>query len=143
MNTFTNQRVLPAEAAAIFAAIRNPERLARWWGPAGFSNRFEIFEFVPGGRWVFDMIGPDGTVYPNESTFERIVADGEVVIRHSCAPLFTLSITLTPAPGGTLLRWEQRFDDPALAEALRPIIEPANEENLDRLTHELASTLHS
>ena len=86
---------------------------------------------------MFDMVGPDGTVYPNESVFDRIDADRQVVIRHACQPHFQLTITLEPHDEGTLLRWDQAFDDAAVAQAVRHIVEPANEENLDRLRVEL------
>lgn len=83
------------------------------------------------------MIGPQGTVYPNESEFTHIEADRQVVIRHVCAPHFSLTITLEPSSGGTLLRWEQRFDDDAIAQAMRHIVEPANEQNITRLCADL------
>lgn len=137
MSTFTSIRHLHADPAAVFAAIADPVRLARWWGPSGFVNRFAVFEFQPGGKWVFDMIGPDGKVYPNESVFACIEADRKVVIRHACQPFFTLSITLESVPGGTRLHWEQVFDDAAVADAVRHIVVPANEQNLDRLSAEL------
>jgi uncharacterized protein YndB with AHSA1/START domain len=137
MTTFQTSRQLAAEPATVFAAIQDDKRLARWWGPQGFSNRFAVFEFQPGGKWVFDMIGPDGTVYPNASVFSSITPDCQVVIRHDCQPYFTLTITLEPLAGGTLLSWEQAFDDVKVAEAVRHIVEPANEQNLDRLGVEL------
>jgi uncharacterized protein YndB with AHSA1/START domain len=65
MDTFQNSRHFPHPPQAVFAAIRDPDRLARWWGPNGFRNQFKVFEFRTGGRWVFDMIGPDGTRYAN------------------------------------------------------------------------------
>ncbi len=131
-STFTHTRNLHASPSAIFAAIKDPARLATWWGPDGFSNRFKIFEFQAGGKWVFDMIGPD------ESVFECIETDRQVVIRHTCQPYFTLTITLEPSPEGTLLRWEQVFDDAAVASAVRHIVEPANEQNLNRLSAEVS-----
>ncbi|HEY6093326.1 MAG TPA: SRPBCC domain-containing protein [Gallionellaceae bacterium] len=137
MTTFSTSRQFAVAPAAIFAAFKDAGRLARWWGPAGFSNRFEVCEFSPGGRWVFTMIGPDGKAYPNEAVFARIDADRQVVIQHVCQPHFTLTITLEPNPGGTLLRWEQAFADAAVAAAVRHIVEPANEQNLDRLGAEL------
>lgn len=54
MSTFQNSRYFAFTPQAIFAAIETPERLARWWGPDGFSNTFEVFEFRTGGRWVFE-----------------------------------------------------------------------------------------
>jgi uncharacterized protein YndB with AHSA1/START domain len=140
MTAFSTTRQLTAPPAAVFAAIRDGERLARWWGPAGFSNRFEVFEFFPGGKWVFTMIGPDGKAYPNESVFAEIEVDRRMVIEHVCPPHFQLAITLEPAAGGTLLRWVQTFADAAVAESIRHIVEPANEQNLDRLSAELEGT---
>lgn len=61
MYTFSNSRVLTAAPEDVFAAMADPQRLARWWGPAGFCNEFEVCEFCEGGRWVFTMVGPDGT----------------------------------------------------------------------------------
>jgi uncharacterized protein YndB with AHSA1/START domain len=137
MSIFTSTRNVHAAPAAVFAAIKDPTRLARWWGPNGFSNRFEVFEFQPGGRWDFDMVGPDGKVYPNESVFVSIEADHQVVIQHVCQPLFTLTIKLAPSTEGTLIHWEQVFADAAVADAVRHIVAPANEQNLDRLSAEV------
>ena len=139
MNTFSTRRFFSAPPAAVFAAIQDGERLARWWGPAGFANRFAVFEFRPQGRWIFTMVGPDGREYPNESVFASVVPDRLVVIRHVCAPHFQLTIALEAEGSGTLLRWDQAFDDPAVAAAVRAIVEPANEQNLDRLARELAA----
>lgn len=139
MTTFSTTREFAATPAEIFAALRDPERLARWWGPSGFSNRFKEFHFKDGGKWVFDMVGPDGAVYPNESVFASIVANQSVVIDHVCQPFFRLTIALEPVTSGTLLRWDQTFADATVAQAVRHIVEPANEQNLDRLAQELAA----
>lgn len=135
--TFSTSRPYAAAPAVLFAAIADGARLARWWGPAGFTNRFERFEFRDGGSWTFTMIGPDGTRYPNESEFGAIEVDRKVVIRHVNQPHFQLTITLEAKAGGTLLRWDQAFEDDAVASSLRHICEPANEQNLDRLAEEL------
>jgi uncharacterized protein YndB with AHSA1/START domain len=138
MNSFQSSRYLPHTAQAVFAAIQDPVRLARWWGPSGFTNAFKRFEFRAGGRWVFDMIGPDGTRYANESVFAQIDTDRQVVIDHTCAPLFRLTIMLEPEGEGTRVHWLQVFDDPAFAQAMQHILEPANAQNLDRLTQVLS-----
>ncbi len=139
MTAFHHSRELPFPPAKVFAAIADPARLARWWGPDGFRNSFAVFQFEPGGRWVFTMHGPDGTDYPNEAVFAEIRPEALVRIRHTCAPLFELAIELQACPAGTRVVWTQRFDDPELARSLRPIVEPANEQNLDRLGRELAA----
>lgn len=135
--TFSTHRHLAAAPEAVFGAIKDPRRLASWWGPNGFSSRFDLFEFKPGGKWVFSMIGPDGTSYPNESVFANIEPDRQVVIQHLCAPHFQLIITLEPTSPGTLLHSEQVFADNAVAQSVRHNLEPANEHNLDRLSVEL------
>lgn len=141
MTVFHHAREVAASPAAVFAAIRDPARLARWWGPDGFSNTFELFEFQPGGRWTFTMHGPDGKDYPNESVFLEIVPDVRLRIRHVCKPHFELGITLEACAAGTRVSWVQSFDDPEVAKAMRHIVEPANEQNLTRLEAELAADM--
>ena len=132
-------RVLPHPRERVFRAIAEPERIARWWGPAGFRNTIDRFDFREGGEWTFTMHGPDGTDYPNRARFETIQAPGTVVIRHTNAPLFRLFMTLGDEGGGTRVHWRQVFDDPRVCEQLAPICVPANEQNLDRLDAELSS----
>ncbi|MFY9150909.1 MAG: SRPBCC domain-containing protein [Prolixibacteraceae bacterium] len=73
MKAFKTSREIPVLPENIFAAFSNPERLEKWWGPSGFSNTFNQFQFNPGGKWTFIMHGPDGSNYPNESEFIEIV----------------------------------------------------------------------
>lgn len=132
------ERVLPASPRRVFAAFEQPDQLARWWGPKDFTNTFERFEFAPGGRWVFVMHGPNGTDYPNENVFRELVPDARLVIEHVAKPWYRLTVTLTPDGDKTHLAWVQEFDSPEFAAKMRPICEPANEQNLDRLESMLA-----
>ena len=135
----STERLLPASPRMVFAAFEQPEHLALWWGPSGFTNTFERFEFEPGGRWVFVMHGTNGASYPNESVFREIQPDTRIVIEHVVEPWFTLTVTLAPRGDQTHLTWVQEFESPEVAEQLRPICDPANEQNLDRLQALLAS----
>lgn len=137
MTTFHTSRELPADPDEVFAAIRDPERLARWWGPAGFTNTFHVCEFKPGGCWSFVMHGPDGANFTNENRFAEIEAPRKVVIQHLSEPKFELAIELAPSAAGTLVRWTQIFENAAVAQRVAPIVVPANEQNLDRLTAEI------
>jgi uncharacterized protein YndB with AHSA1/START domain len=132
-------RVLPVSRQAVFAAFERPDRLARWWGPDGFKNTFDQFEFTSGGRWVFVMHGPNGIDYPNESVFREIERDSRIVIDHVSQPRFTLTVTLSAQGNETHLTWAQEFETDELAARIRPLVEPANEQNLDRLQSLLAS----
>jgi uncharacterized protein YndB with AHSA1/START domain len=137
MNTFRTSRDIAASPATVFAAIADPQRLARWWGPDGFRNSFEVCDFRPGGAWKFTMHGPDGANYPNESTFFAIEPGRKVVIDHVCQPLFRLTVELESSASGTLVRWTQVFEDAAVAVAVAHIVEPANDQNLTRLAAEV------
>ena len=137
MKTFNTSREIPASVEQVFAAISNPERLARWWGPAGFTNTFSVCEFVQGGRWSFIMHGPNGSDYRNESVFAEIEAPGKVVVEHVSEPKFRLTILLTPSARGTIVSWSQAFESAEVADRVEHIVVPANEQNLDRLTDEV------
>jgi uncharacterized protein YndB with AHSA1/START domain len=134
---FSTERTLPFSPQAVYNAFASAEVLATWWGPNGFANEFEVFEFKVGGRWTFVMVGPDGTRYPNQSVFTALEPASCIVIRHDCEPFFTLTVQLSEVAGGTHLQWQQAFDDARIAQAVKAIVEPANEQNLDRLTQAL------
>ncbi|MFO0905221.1 MAG: SRPBCC domain-containing protein [Pirellulales bacterium] len=135
----SHSRVLPFPVEQVFEAYRDPTQLSRWWGPAGFRNTFEVFEFMPDGRWIFVMHGPNGVDYANECRFRIIEPCARIVIEHVVEPWFQLTATMSSEDGGTLLRWEQEFESPEMAERVRAICGPANEENFDRLTELLRS----
>ena len=134
---FRTERTLPFSPQAVYNAFSSAELLATWWGPEGFTNAFETFEFQVGGRWKFVMVGPDGARYPNENVFTALEPASCVVIRHDCEPFFTLTVQLSEVAGGTHVLWQQAFDDKHVAQALKAMVEPANEQNLDRLTRVL------
>jgi uncharacterized protein YndB with AHSA1/START domain len=134
----STERVLSASPRKIIAAFEQPDHLAQWWGPKDFTNTFEQFEFRPGGRWVFVMHDPNGANYPSEAVFREIQPDTKIVIGHVSQPRFTLTVTLTARGDKTHLAWVQEFESPEVAGSLRPICEPANEQNLDRLESLLA-----
>ena len=137
MTAFNTSRKIPATIEEVFAALSDQERLARWWGPAGFTNTFHTCEFETGGRWVYTMHSPNGGNPENESVFETVEPPDKVVIRHISQPLYRLTIQLAGSPGGSTVSWSQQFDDPQVASRIEKIVVPANEQNLDRLTAEV------
>jgi uncharacterized protein YndB with AHSA1/START domain len=137
MTTFSTSREIPASIEQVFAAISDPQRLARWWGPAGFSNTFDICEIKSGGRWSLIMHGPDGHDYPNENVFAEVVPPCKVVVQHPSEPKYCLTIGLTAAAGGTVVTWSQAIESPETARRIEHIVIPANEQNLERLAVEV------
>ena len=134
-----SSRIFPAARKAVFAAVSDPESLARWWGPAGFQNRFDVFEFRPGGAWRFAMIAPDGAEYPTVSRFDEIVPFDRIVLSHlEPGHHFRLTMTFDEAPAGTRLTWRMEFDSPAEVDRVGKLVTEGNEQNFDRLAVEIA-----
>lgn len=125
--------LLDAPQERVFEAYADPARLARWWGPAGFTSTFHEFDFRPGGRWRFDLHGPDGATYPNESVFVEIVRPERIVFDHLGDHRFRMTITLTARGRQTELVWRMRHETAAQADQVRPYVLAGNEENFDRL----------
>ena len=100
MTTFSTSREIPASVEQVFAAFNNPERLARWRWPAGFTNTFSLCEFKEGGRWSFAMHGPDGVNYPNQNVFAEMEAPNKVVVQHVSEPKFRLTTALASSIAG-------------------------------------------
>jgi uncharacterized protein YndB with AHSA1/START domain len=67
--TMLLERVIRAPRSVVWGAWMNNETLPQWWGPEGFSCRTQRIDLRKGGDWVFDMIGPDGTVFPNHHRY--------------------------------------------------------------------------
>jgi uncharacterized protein YndB with AHSA1/START domain len=98
-------RKIRAPVDRVWAAWVNPETLPQWWGPDGFSCKTRRIDLRSGGEWVFDMIAPDGTVFPNHHRYTRITPEkrldytllwGENGPKHADA-----WIEFTPVEGGT------------------------------------------
>jgi uncharacterized protein YndB with AHSA1/START domain len=71
--SIVGMREFDAPRDLVFAAWTDPEHLAQWWGPNGFTTTTMSFDLRPGGIWRFVMHGPDGRDYQNRITFEEVV----------------------------------------------------------------------
>jgi len=72
-------RVLDAPRAMVFRAWTDPQQLAQWWGPKGFTNPVCEVDLRPGGRLRIVMRAPDGTEYPMNGVYREIVAPERLV----------------------------------------------------------------
>jgi uncharacterized protein YndB with AHSA1/START domain len=133
----TRNKVIAASPAEVFAAMREPARVAKWWGPNGFTNTIHTYEFTPGGSWLLTMHGPDGKEYPNECRFTRLVQDQLFEVEHLGGHHFLLTLDLKPHSGGTNVLWRQTFDTVEHYKQLAEFVAAANEQNLERLAAEV------
>jgi uncharacterized protein YndB with AHSA1/START domain len=133
----TRHILVAASPAEVFAAMCDPVRVARWWGPSGFTNTIHRFELMPGGKWLLTMHGPDGKDYPNESRFTRIVPDQLFELEHLTGHRFLLTIELVPRGTGTEVKWRQTFDSVEHFAQIAQFVASANQQNLERLVAEV------
>lgn len=70
--TMLLQRTIRAPRSVVWGAWMNEKTLPQWWGPDGFTCRTKRIDLKANGEWVFDMIGPDGTVYPNHHRYGEV-----------------------------------------------------------------------
>lgn len=72
-------RVVAAPRELVVAVWSDPQHLAQWWGPAGFTTTTKSMDFRAGGAWDHVMHGPDGTDYPNYTVYEEISLPERIV----------------------------------------------------------------
>jgi len=144
--TFIRSFAAPREL--VFKLWTDPVHLARWWGPAGFTNPVCEFDPRPGGRIYIAMTGPDGTAYPMTGVVREIVAPERLVMTNWCChdksgvPGIEVLTTANFVESGkrTKLFLEARVmkADPSMFEALDGM-EQGWSETLDRLSDAVAT----
>jgi uncharacterized protein YndB with AHSA1/START domain len=102
-------RTLNAPIDLVWETWTDPEHIAQWWGPDGFTNTITKMDLRPGGEWLLVMHGPDGTDYKNKSIFKEIIPHKKIVFDH-IAPNFTATIEFEAQGESTVLKWHMLFE---------------------------------
>lgn len=102
---------VPFARELVWKAIVEPEHMKMWWGPDGFTVEGVNMDFRVGGEWSFDMVGPDGTRYPNHSVFREITPLSKLVFDHGDGKRvwFEASIELQDTGIATLVTLRQLY----------------------------------
>jgi uncharacterized protein YndB with AHSA1/START domain len=130
----STSRLLNTSREQVWEAWTNPDLLARWWGPEGFTNTFHLFEPRPGGNWKLTMHAPDGANYENRFEFRELVKPECIVLEHiDPAHSFRLYAAFEAREAQTFLTFRMVFADAEEYERVKPYVSEANEQNLDRL----------
>ena len=58
--SFTIVAEFDAKIERVWQIWADPRQLERWWGPPTWPATFESFDFTPGGKASYYMVGPDG-----------------------------------------------------------------------------------
>jgi uncharacterized protein YndB with AHSA1/START domain len=77
---FVLSRTFDAPRERVFEAWTDPKQLARWWGPAGFTNPACEMDVRPGGRYRIVMRSPEGQDYPISGEFREVVRPSRLVM---------------------------------------------------------------
>lgn len=135
----THSRHFAAPRELVWKAFTDPAQVNRWWGPEGFRNTDVEQDVRVGGVWRFKMIGPDGTVYPNEATYVELAAPERLVLDHGDgkAVLFRSTITLTEEAGGTRVTMSATFAGRAVRDGVVPYAIEGGKSSLRKLEQQL------
>jgi len=132
-------RIFKVPRTQLFRAWSEPEHLKNWWGPNGFTNTFNEFDFRVGGKWSFIMHGPNKGNYTNECEFIKIEAPSIIAWKRYSKPLFQVVATFEEITATeTKLVFKMLFNTAEECQKLRPVVVDKNEENFDRLEIELS-----
>ena len=122
-------RVYDAPLAAVWDAWTDPEQVAKWWGPRGFTLTTHSKELKAGGQWHYTMHGPDGTDYPNRTTYLEVDRHKRLVYDHGATDdrpaLFRVSVAFTETGGKTRMDMTMTCPTPEETERTRKIIRDA------------------
>jgi uncharacterized protein YndB with AHSA1/START domain len=134
-----SSRIVNASPDLVYAAWTDPDHLANWWGPAGFTNTFQEFDLRPGGRWRFIMHGPGKGHYPNDCVFIKIDPPNLIAWNRLSKPIFQVVATFEEvSTGKTKIVFQQLFHSAEECRKVKAFAVDKNEENFDRLEMELA-----
>ncbi len=103
-------RTLNAPIELVWEVWTDPEHIAKWWGPEGFTNTIHGMDMRPGGEWNLTMHGPDGTDYKNMSVFKEIVKHEKIVYEHVSGPKFLATIQFEAQGDKTAINWHMLFE---------------------------------
>jgi len=107
-------RTINAPVELVWEVCTQPEHLANWWGPNGFTNTITKMDVRPGGEWDLVMHGPDGTDYKNKSVFTEVVRHKKLAYEHLSYPKFVASITFEEKAEKTQITWHMIFESAEL-----------------------------
>jgi uncharacterized protein YndB with AHSA1/START domain len=72
-------RIFDAPRALVFQAWTEPERLACWFGPKGFTMTASTIDLCPGGVYHYGMKSPDGQIMWGRWVFREVVEPARLV----------------------------------------------------------------
>jgi uncharacterized protein YndB with AHSA1/START domain len=135
-------RKIAAAPDLVFKCWADASIIDAWFGPIGFANQTISMDFREGGHWSYNMVGPDGVVYPNYVSYKEIVTPRKIAYEHGSFEgdpnSFDTVITFEYEHGETTVTLlAQLRSDAAYQEALAIGAVEGGEGTLSRLAHKV------
>jgi len=135
-------RIYDAPVRAVWDAWTDPEQVAQWWGPRGFTLTTHGKDLRPGGSWHYTMHGPDGIDYVNTTQYFEVEECSKLVYDHGGhedrPPLFRVTVLFSEIDGKTKMEMCMALSTPEAAEEIRKFIKKAGGDSTwDRLAEYL------
>lgn len=140
-------RVYDAPVRLVWEAWTDEKLVAKWWGPRGFSISTKSKDLRIGGKWIYTMHGPDGTEYPNVTTYHEVVEKKRLVYDHGATettpPLFRVTVNFEEQDGKTLMDMRMTLESEEAATSIKGFIKAAGGNSTwDRLGEFLEEKTH-
>lgn len=144
-NELKIKRVYEAPVEAVWDAWTDPKQVAKWWGPRGFTITTHAKDLRPGGQWRYTMHGPDGTDYPNVTTYFEVETHAKLVYDHGATDdtpaLFRVTVTFAEKNGRTTMDMTMRLETPEDAAKMAKFVKQAGGNSTwDRLAEYLETS---
>jgi uncharacterized protein YndB with AHSA1/START domain len=72
-------RTFDAPRDLVFKVWTDPQHVALWWGPQGFTTIVHQMDVRPGGAWRYSMRAPDGNSYPFNGQYVEVLRPERLV----------------------------------------------------------------
>ena len=98
--TLILSRVFDAPRPLVFKVWTQPEHLARWWGPRGFTLISYKTDVRPNGTYRFGVRSPENTEHWAHGTYREVIPPERLVFTHAWehpdgSPKHETMVTLT------------------------------------------------
>lgn len=138
-------RVYEAPVKVVWDAWTDPDQVAQWWGPRGFTLTTHSKDLRPGGHWDYTMHGPDGVDYPNKTLYHEVDECRKLVYDHGShddrPPLFRVTVLFSESDGKTTMNMTMTLPTAEEAVNIRQFIRQAGgNATWDRLAEFLNET---
>jgi uncharacterized protein YndB with AHSA1/START domain len=123
-------RVYDAPVKMVWDAWTEPDQVAQWWGPRGFTITSHSKDIRTGGHWHYTMHGPDGVDWVNKTQYLEVEKYAKMVYDHGGndeqKPMFRVTVLFKEVGGKTHMDMTMAHPTPEAADQSRQVIKKAS-----------------